>query len=115
MPFTSVPVPAPRDEDIDSYALRLETLGFDEMRIRKEMLRHFSCAECEHCQVFDSTSDARLRYVSMLHDINPAKPAKGLVRKVKASLGISQEEAERAVARLQREGRLDYVAWFDEA
>ncbi|MEO9818908.1 MAG: hypothetical protein ABJ370_14895 [Paracoccaceae bacterium] len=107
----SVPSPLSADETAVDYARRLEKLGFDEMRIRKEILNHYSPIDSLSIGAFNSLSDARVRYFTMIHELTPAKPHKGLVKKVASSLGISADEAERSVCRYEEVGGMTFIPW----
>lgn len=109
--FVHVPPPISADETVKDYAHRLEELGFDEMRIRNEILRHYSETDLAGVRIFNTLSDARMRYITMIHEQTPAKPHKGLVRKLAASLGITTEEAEQAVCRYEESGGMSYIPW----
>lgn len=116
MGFEIVDVPAPisTDETVKQYGHRLEELGFDEMRIRKEILRHYAAINLTDLHIFNELSDARIRYITMIHELSPAKPHKGLVKKLAASLGITLDEAERAVCRYDEVGAMPYIPWSRE-
>ena len=108
---TSVPSPISADEAVVEYGLRLQRLGFDEMRIRKEILRHFPSTDLNRNRIFNSLSDARVRYITMIHQLNPAKTHKGLVRKLAATISISEEEAEESVSRYKEVGGMSFIPW----
>lgn len=109
--FVDAPAPLSTDETVEEYGHRLEDLGFDEMRIRKEILRHFSAVNLAEVRIFNNLSDARIRYITMIHELKPAKAHKGLVRKLAASIGISMDEAEQSVCRYERVGGMPYIPW----
>jgi len=108
---TPVPPPLSADEKISEYAHRLERIGYDEMRIRKEVARYFPRSRLNISHIFNELSDARIRYITMIHQISPKKPHKGLVKKLAASIGISEDEAERAVRRFEEVGELPFIPW----
>ena len=113
MSFEVVDVSAPfsADETVEEYGLRLEDLGFDEMRIWKEILRHYPTINLADVHIFNSQSDARIRYITMIHELTPAKSHKGLVKKLVASIGIAKNEAEKAVCRYEQVGGIPYIPW----
>ena len=109
--FFDAPTPLSADETVEEYGHRLENLGYDEMRIRKEILRHFSPINLAELRIFNIESDARIRYITMIHEITPAKPHKGLVKKLATSIGISMGGAERSVCRYEKVGGMPYIPW----
>ena len=112
--FVDAPAPLSTDETVEEYGLRLEYLGFDEMRIRKEILRNYSAIKLADVHIFNNLSDARIRYITMIHEISPAKPHKGLVKKLASSIGITMDEAEQAVCRYEQVGGMSYIPWTRE-
>ena len=109
--FVDVPPPVSKDETIEDYGHRLEELGFDEMRIRKELLRHYSETDLSEVRIFNHLSHARMRYITMIHERTPAKPHKGLVTRLAAAMCISMDEAEQAVCRYEEIGGMPYIPW----
>lgn len=82
-----------------------------EMRIRAAALKHFKGVDLSTACLFHNLSDARIRYVTMIYQLNPDKPHKGLVKKLSASVGASQEGAELSVSHFKEIGGLRYVPW----
>lgn len=109
--FTRVPPPISTEETATQYAYRLERIGYDEMRIRKEVFRKFPGDIFEKSYIFNDLSDAGIRYVTTIHQLTPKKPRKGLVKKLSASLEISEDEAERSVRRYKKIGGLPFIPW----
>jgi hypothetical protein len=109
--FMPAPPPLESGETVTEYGHRLEGLGFDEMLIRKKILQHFSRADLNETLIFNGLSDARIRYVTMIHQLNPKKPYKGLIRKLAASVGVSEDEAEISINRYGETGGLPFVPW----
>ena len=113
MGFKVIPVPPPLsiEDTAEGYAYRLEEIGFDEMRIRKALIEHFAPIGLRSAFIFDNLSDARIRYVTMIHGISPAKTHRALVKKLAASLGISEDDAERSVRHYERVGEMPFIPW----
>lgn len=111
MTFELVPVPPPlsADETAEDYSHRLEGLGYDEMRIRKTLLEHFMPINLNDTRIFNSQSDARVRYLTMIH--HPAHTHKRLVKKLVARLGISEDDAEHSVSRFEEVGEMPFIPW----
>ena len=109
--FTPLPRPLSADETVKDYAHRLEELGFDEMLIRKALLLSYKKLDLKSARIFNNYSDARIRYVTMIHRISPAKSHKALVKKLAASIGISEDEAEQSVSRYEEVGEMPFVPW----
>jgi len=83
MAFEIVSVPSPMStyETAVEYGPRLGKLDFDEMRIRQEVLRHYSSTNLNSNYILNSLSDTQVRYTTMIHQLNPAKPHKRVVKK----------------------------------
>jgi hypothetical protein len=109
--YRPVPPPSSKDETVQAYASRLEELGYDEMRIKKEILKYFKGFNLSSMRLFHNLSDARIRYVTMIHLATPDKPYKGLVKKLSSSVGVSQEDAEHSVRHFEENGGLQFVPW----
>ena len=92
-----------------NYCLRLEESGHEEMFIRKALAYHFNMENLEFPSFFNEFERARLRHLTMLRQLAPKRSRYSMVQKVAKNLGISEELAERWVARHEEVGGLSYI------
>ena len=91
------------------YCLRLQDIGHEEMFIRKALAYHFHVEVAEFSAFFNEFEVARLRHLTMLRQLEPNRSDYSMVKKVAKNLGISEELAERWVARHNEVGEVAYV------
>lgn len=92
-----------------NYCLRLQELGSEEMFIRKALAYHFHVDVSEFSGFFNEFVEARLRHLTLLRQLAPQRTHFSMVKKVAKNLGISEELAERWVARHEEVGDVPYL------
>ena len=92
-----------------NYCLRLQDLGHEEMFIRKALAYHFHVQVSDFSAFFNEFEKARLRHLTMLRKLAPKRTHYSMVKKVAKNLDISEELAERWVARHHEVGDVSYL------
>ena len=97
--FSKVP---PNDaETAEAFCQRLQAEGYDEMFMRKQLVKHYDMQWEQFAKFFERFSMARLRHIETLRDIEPGRTEYSLTLKVAKNLDLSRDAAAAWVKRYE--------------
>lgn len=105
--------PPQAGESAKTYCERLEKEGFEEMWIRKAVLKYGlldrdTMGWQSFCDFFEQFPTARMRHLALLNDIHPKRSDYSMELKVAKNLKVTAEKAKALVAEFRTKGPLAY-------
>lgn len=91
-------------ETKETYCMRLESDGYEEMYIRKALAEHFAMKLEEMAEFFNDFELARLRHLKMITELHRgyADNDTSFARKISENLGIPKEKANILIKRFHQ-------------